>query len=56
MAQKFELVSDFKPMGDQPQAIELLARWPEAGATLSNSAGSDGHGQEPRTQRECVCR
>ena len=42
MGQRFQLVSEFKPTGDQPQAIEALVRGAEKGAvqTLLGVTGS----------------
>ncbi len=42
---KFELVSDFKPSGDQPQAIEALCRGAELGLREQTLLGVTGSGK-----------
>ena len=42
---KFQLVSDYKPKGDQPQAIELLAGGVERGVTEQILLGATGTGK-----------
>ncbi len=41
----FELVSDFKPMGDQPEAIDLIARSVEMGNRFQTLLGVTGSGK-----------
>ena len=41
----FELVSDYKPMGDQPEAIEQLVNCVEAGVPYSTLYGVTGSGK-----------
>ena len=41
----FELVSDYKPMGDQPEAIEQLVRCVETGVPYSTLYGVTGSGK-----------
>ena len=45
MSQKFELVSDFQPMGDQPQAIELLVDGLKQGQRYQTLLGATGTGK-----------
>jgi excinuclease ABC subunit B len=45
MAQKFELVSDFQPMGDQPQAIEQLMDGIKHGHRFQTLLGATGTGK-----------
>ena len=45
MTQKFELVSDFKPMGDQPQAIEQLVDGLKHGYKYQTLLGATGTGK-----------
>ena len=45
MAQKFELVSDFQPMGDQPQAIEELVDGLKHGRHFQTLLGATGTGK-----------
>jgi excinuclease ABC subunit B len=45
MSQKFELVSDFQPMGDQPQAIELLVDGLKQGQHYQTLLGATGTGK-----------
>ena len=42
---KFQLVSDFKPTGDQPQAIDALAAGFEAGSKFATLLGVTGSGK-----------
>ena len=42
---RFELVSDFEPKGDQPQAIDALARGLEAGKRFQTLLGVTGSGK-----------
>ena len=42
---KFELVSDFEPKGDQPQAIEKLCRWLSEGVRHQGLLGVTGSGK-----------
>lgn len=42
---KFKLVSDYKPMGDQPQAIELLSAGVESGMKNQVLVGATGSGK-----------
>lgn len=42
---KFEIVSDFKPMGDQPQAIEKLVQGLEQGERFQTLLGATGTGK-----------
>jgi len=42
---KFELASDFKPTGDQPQAIEELTKSLESGASFNTLLGVTGSGK-----------
>jgi excinuclease ABC subunit B len=42
---RFDLISDFKPQGDQPRAIEKLARGVEAGKTHQVLLGVTGSGK-----------
>ena len=39
MADRFELVSPFKPTGDQPQAIEYLSKGIESGKKFQTLLG-----------------
>ena len=41
----FELVSDFRPMGDQPQAIEQLIEGLDRGLTMQTMLGATGSGK-----------
>ena len=41
----FELVSDFRPMGDQPQAIEQLSEGLDRGLTMQTMLGATGSGK-----------
>ncbi|MEC7584718.1 MAG: excinuclease ABC subunit UvrB [Planctomycetota bacterium] len=41
----FRVVSDMSPAGDQPQAIERLSSWLQAGATASTLLGVTGSGK-----------
>ena len=41
----FELVSDFRPMGDQPQAIEQLSDGLDRGLTMQTMLGATGSGK-----------
>ncbi len=41
----FELVSDFRPMGDQPQAIEQLLEGLDRGLTMQTMLGATGSGK-----------
>ncbi|MEC7583028.1 MAG: excinuclease ABC subunit UvrB [Planctomycetota bacterium] len=41
----FRVVSDMSPAGDQPQAIERLCSWLQAGATASTLLGVTGSGK-----------
>ena len=45
MTNKFELVSDFTPMGDQPQAIEKLVNNIKAGVHDQILLGATGTGK-----------
>jgi len=45
MSQKFELVSDFQPMGDQPQAIEELVEGLKRGDRFQTLLGATGTGK-----------
>lgn len=45
MTQKFELVSDFQPMGDQPQAIEQLMDGIKHGDRFQTLLGATGTGK-----------
>ncbi len=45
MTQKFELVSDFQPMGDQPQAIEELLAGLKRGDRFQTLLGATGTGK-----------
>jgi excinuclease ABC subunit B len=45
MADKFELISDYKPTGDQPQAIETLTNGILAGAKAQTLLGVTGSGK-----------
>jgi excinuclease ABC subunit B len=45
MAQRFELVSDFQPMGDQPQAIESLVAGLKQGLRYQTLLGATGTGK-----------
>ncbi len=45
MTQKFELVSDFQPMGDQPQAIEQLVDGLKRGDRFQTLLGATGTGK-----------
>src|SRR5512147_2440782 len=45
MSQKFELVSDFQPMGDQPQAIEELVDGLKRGDRFQTLLGATGTGK-----------
>ena len=45
MSQKFELVSDFQPMGDQPQAIESLLDGLKQGQRYQTLLGATGTGK-----------
>ena len=45
MTQKFELVSDFQPMGDQPQAIEGLVEGLKQGLRFQTLLGATGTGK-----------
>jgi excinuclease ABC subunit B len=45
MSQKFELVSDFQPMGDQPQAIEELLTGLKQGQRYQTLLGATGTGK-----------
>jgi len=45
MDQKFELVSDFRPMGDQPQAIDLLVEGLKQGQRFQTLLGATGTGK-----------
>ena len=42
---KFEVISDYKPKGDQPQAIEKLAQGIEAGERYQTLLGVTGSGK-----------
>src|SRR3954471_17673132 len=42
---KFQVVSDYKPKGDQPQAIEKLAQGIEAGEQYQTLLGVTGSGK-----------
>src|SRR5688572_7078011 len=42
---RFELVSPFKPTGDQPQAIEALTNWVNAGKRHNVLLGATGTGK-----------
>jgi len=42
---KFEIVSDYTPTGDQPQAIAKLARGMQNGAPLQTLLGVTGSGK-----------
>ena len=42
---RFELVSPFKPTGDQPQAIEALTDWVKAGKRHNVLLGATGTGK-----------
>ena len=44
MSQKFELVSDFQPMGDQPVAIEQLVDGLKRGDRFQTLLGATGTG------------
>ena len=61
MSQKFELVSDFQPMGDQPQAIEELVDGLKRGQRYQTLLGATGTGKTytvaqiiERTQRPAL--
>jgi excinuclease ABC subunit B len=41
----FRIVSDFRPMGDQPKAIDQLAGWLDAGHTHQTLLGATGTGK-----------
>ena len=43
---KFELVSDFQPMGDQPEAIAGLVEGLNQGEKFQTLLGRDRHGQD----------
>src|SRR3974390_1128154 len=45
MAQRFELVSDFQPMGDQPQAIEGLVEGLKQSQRYQTLLGATGTGK-----------
>lgn len=45
MSQKFELASNFKPMGDQPKAIEKLVAGVESGKRFQTLLGATGTGK-----------
>ncbi len=45
MSQKFELVSDFQPMGDQPQAIDGLVHGLKQGQRFQTLLGATGTGK-----------
>src|SRR5690625_3088788 len=45
MAEKFELVSSFKPQGDQPKAIEKLVKQIEEGENHLTLLGATGTGK-----------
>ena len=45
MTEKFELVSSFKPQGDQPQAIEQLVEQIENGENHITLLGATGTGK-----------
>ena len=45
MVDKFELISDYKPTGDQPQAIETLTNGILAGAKAQTLLGVTGSGK-----------
>ena len=55
MAVKFELVSDYKPAGDQPQAIEALVKGVRAGAPHQVLLGVTGSGKT-YTMSEVIAR
>jgi len=42
---RFEMVSDYKPAGDQPKAIEGLRQGIEAGETMQTLLGITGSGK-----------
>ena len=42
---KFEVISDYKPSGDQPQAIDALTRGIEAGLGEQTLVGVTGSGK-----------
>ena len=50
MADKFELISDYKPTGDQPQAIETLTNGILAGAKAQTLLGVTGSGKHSQWQ------
>ena len=45
MSQRFELVSDFQPMGDQPQAIDDLVEGLKQGQRYQTLLGATGTGK-----------
>ena len=45
MGKQFQLVSDFEPRGDQPQAIEKLVRQIQAGNKYQTLLGATGRGK-----------
>jgi excinuclease ABC subunit B len=45
MSQRFELVSDFRPMGDQPQAIEGLVEGLKQDRRYQTLLGATGTGK-----------
>src|ERR1043166_2243151 len=45
MTERFKLVSDYKPQGDQPAAIEALAKGVEAGVQHQTLLGVTGSGK-----------
>src|SRR3989304_6177221 len=55
MNQKFELVSDFQPMGDQPVAIEQLIAGIKQGHKFQTLLGATGTGK-PYTIAEVIQR
>ena len=42
---EFKIVSDYKPMGDQPQAIDTMVRSIESGAKHQTLLGVTGSGK-----------
>ena len=52
----FQLVSDFRPMGDQPEAIEQAGRGLNERPPPPDLAGRHGHGQDLRHGRKSSSR
>ena len=50
----FKLHSDYKPTGDQPQAIEKLVNGIEDGLAAQVLKGVTGRSEERRVGKECL--